>query len=384
LAVERFKYLTRASLDYAEALPDPPRDNDSLTTFRSRLSLLFTLNSHRIVDYDLARSHPVMPAESGFGYTEIVRHLAGLWLENLPDLPEPFRQRRQFFIMETAWACILAALGIMVKDVGDVSFLPSKSEDRATPGDITSESRSAVNFIRAQSTTYSDPIPVRRRDGSQGSAPVSQSGFGTSQESTSSRGEKNRSAIQEPRTNYQAIKRLSLLASSIMSGEPIDKARQHSILSKWPEERGVSTEGYVSTVLDNQHKKFEAVRRMKEDREARRSRRAEKYRSLRSMTQEAEPGSNEGQSEGISSQGETLAGLSLSRHSTVLGQSTQGRSSSFPQPPWIEMSRSQERLGSTIGASQSASQGRGPFVFGSQSSQKARKKSSQKRKSGFR
>jgi hypothetical protein len=330
-----------------------------------------------------------------------VRHFAGLWLENREEPPEPYLKGRQTAIMEAAWACVLASCGIMVKDIGDEHLLTSGTSGDGPAVDeaeARSESQGPATSETSQSV-FSDPIPMPTSE-------PSHSDFGTSNDSVSSRRTGKLAALEKAQMNYQAVKRLSLLASSIGPKETASKIGQHMILSKWPEERGVSTEGYVSTVAEAQYKKFEEVRRRGGRIEARKERRAERNRSLRSVTRDAEssaPGDTQSQ-DGLS-QAQSIGGRS---QSTQVAASKRALSAQAPSEDGASQVRTvasssqmtgpilgggeeaSQRRGwpsITVGSSQGASQTWSQSIIGSQPTvmeKPKKKKGRQKKQSGFR
>lgn len=74
-------------------------------------------------------------------------------------------------------------------------------------------------------------------------------------------------AIPEP--NDRCIQRLQLLASDIRPGK-LGRKKKASILSRWPEERGVDPTDYVSTVTEASERRFDEARQRLKRREGRR------------------------------------------------------------------------------------------------------------------
>jgi len=171
-----------------------------------------------------------------------------------------------------------------------------------------------------------------------------------------------------------AIQRLSLLATSIVSVEDARKTPQHSLLSRWPEERGVATTDYVSTVAEAQLKRSEAGRLRSERREARKAKRAEKYKILRANE------SQKLQSDPVFGRDSSPA-ESQRRAQEPRSESSYRRP--VPSSSWSRMASSQERYPGRSDTIQGSSQTWSQSVLGSQVP-RATKKSSKKRISGFR
>ncbi|KAL0782605.1 hypothetical protein CaCOL14_000511 [Colletotrichum acutatum] len=80
-----------------------------------------------------------------------------------------------------------------------------------------------------------------------------------------------------------ALQRLSMLAEDINTADP--PARQHKVLAYWPTARGVSTEGYVSSVLASSTKHMDVLNERRHRAESRRRKRRSQFLGASSQTQ---------------------------------------------------------------------------------------------------
>lgn len=80
-----------------------------------------------------------------------------------------------------------------------------------------------------------------------------------------------------------ALQRLSMLAEDINTTET--PGRQHSVLSYWPSQRGVSTNGYVSSVLASSTRHMDVINERRQRAESRRRKRKSQIFGASSQTQ---------------------------------------------------------------------------------------------------
>ncbi|KAM6530769.1 hypothetical protein FSOLCH5_000264 [Fusarium solani] len=168
----------------------------------------------------------------------------GLWLDQLEGrLPNEDEETRRGWIADLAKDMFLATAGVMVQDT---PLLGSGSREIDEGGVHYTQIRSSSIPIKASQS--SDPgIP---------SSPIS---------------------TTPNETNDAAIRRLQLLAPSLRL-DKMASAKQSSVLSYWPTERGVGTEDYVSSVAAASDKKFDDARQRLQRIESKRKAHAEKYK----------------------------------------------------------------------------------------------------------
>lgn len=174
-----------------------------------------------------------------------------LWLDPLEGrLPEGEEEIRKGWIADLAKDMFLATAGVMVQDVPLLGPSSQGGDQR------TQATQSSASRIRSSQMSDGD-IP---------SSPPSTTSNATSD---------------------AAIRRLQLLAPSLRL-DKMEAVKQSSVLSRWPTERGVSTDDYISSVAIASDRKFEDARLRLQRIESKRKAHAEKYRLPPSMRQNGE------------------------------------------------------------------------------------------------
>ncbi|CAG2005696.1 unnamed protein product [Fusarium graminearum] len=164
-----------------------------------------------------------------------------LWLDPVEGrLPEEEEEIRRGWIADLAKDMFLATAGVMVQDMPLLGTASQGGDERAPP------TQSSAMQIRS-SQTWDGGIP---------SSPPSTTANITSD---------------------SAIRRLQLLAPSLQL-DKMETAKQSSVLSRWPTERGVTTDDYISSVAIASDRKFEDARLRLQRLENKRKAHAEKYR----------------------------------------------------------------------------------------------------------
>ena len=290
--------------------------------------------------------------------------MAKLWISASPEPPPEYLYRRQRAILETAWACILATMGIMVTEPA----LPSTDAD-AHPVDI------AANAQRSR-TTSRDSSPQRSL--SSRATPLSVTSD-SQLSGTSWTGTSNSAPAEDSERPDPALKRLRFLATSIIEEDRASKAPQHPVLSRWPEKRGVPIAGYVSTIVEAQFKKSEAARERTRRREERRARRAKKFESLRGVQRDS-PGFRTDPVRGPhSSQADVVLPRRMNEPQSGPGHASVADLSSVALRPGRP-----ERYLSPAESGQPSSQRWNQSLFSSQPAAASKKSSKKKPRSGFR
>jgi RNA polymerase I-specific transcription initiation factor RRN6 len=174
-----------------------------------------------------------------------------LWLDPVEGrLPEEEEEIRKGWIADLAKDMFLATAGVMVQDTPLLGTASQGGDERTQP-------------------TQSSAIRTMPSQTSNGDIPSSPS-------STTSN-----------TTSDAAIRRLQLLAPSLRM-DKMETAKQSSVLSRWPTERGVSTDDYISSVAIASDRKFEDARLRLQRMENKRKAHAEKYRLPPTMRQGGE------------------------------------------------------------------------------------------------
>lgn len=175
------------------------------------------------------------------------QRLSELWLGSASRaLSEEVQQLRWAWVSEVARDMFLSNYGIMVQHVPLFSTA-NLDGGEATGGDETAAS-----------------LPAQSPYGSPRMMPSSLMGASP------------KWGGPKPRTTSDgAVERLKLLATFLETG-PSAAARQSRVLSYWPEERGVDTQDYVSSVAAATDEKFREARQRLRKMEARRKSQAER------------------------------------------------------------------------------------------------------------
>ncbi|KAL6920377.1 hypothetical protein FSST1_004403 [Fusarium sambucinum] len=173
-----------------------------------------------------------------------------LWLDPVEGrLSEKEEEMRRGWIADLAKDMFLATAGVMVQDMPLLGTASHGGDERPQP------TSSAIR-IRSSQTLDGD-IPS--------SPPSTTSNI----------------------TSDAAIRRLQLLAPSLQL-DKMETAKQSSVLSRWPTERGVTTDDYISSVAIASDRKFEDARSRLQRMENKRKAHAEKYRLPPTMRQGGE------------------------------------------------------------------------------------------------
>ncbi|KAJ4186151.1 hypothetical protein NW767_004812 [Fusarium falciforme] len=168
----------------------------------------------------------------------------GLWLDQLEGrLPNEDEETRRGWIADLAKDMFLATAGVMVQDT---PLLGSGSREIDEGG---------VHYTQIRSSS----IPIKASQSSDAGIPSSPI------------------STTPNETNDATIRRLQLLAPSLRL-DKMASAKQSSVLSYWPTERGVGTEDYVSSVAVASDKKFDDARQRLQRIETKRKAHAEKYK----------------------------------------------------------------------------------------------------------
>ncbi|KAJ4261574.1 hypothetical protein NW762_007005 [Fusarium torreyae] len=164
-----------------------------------------------------------------------------LWLDPLEGrLPEEEEEIRRGWIADLAKDMFLATAGVMVQDMPLLGPANQGGDEERQP-------------------TQSSAIRIK-------SSQTSEAGIPSSPLSTTSN-----------TTSDAAIRRLQLLAPSLRL-DKMESAKQSSVLSHWPTERGVSTDDYISSVAIASDRKFDEARLRLQRIENKRKAQADKYK----------------------------------------------------------------------------------------------------------
>ncbi|KAM5374670.1 hypothetical protein ACJZ2D_006448 [Fusarium nematophilum] len=204
------------------------------------LDLFLGDDSHTVVTR-LGRQASQEWVRSLFSLSHLSQTYRDLWLDPLEGrLSEEDEETRRGWVADLAKDMFLATAGVMVQDT---PLLGPPSQ-----GDNEERQQSQPSSVRIKSSQSSDPVIP--------SSPVS----------TASNA-----------ADDAAIRRLQLLAPSIRL-DKMASAKQSSVLSYWPTERGVGTENYISSVAEASDRKFDDARQRLQKIENKRKAQAEKYK----------------------------------------------------------------------------------------------------------
>ena len=215
---------------------------------------LFDSNDENIVVTQLRRHSPEEPPHLLLGLPLLRQRFSELWLDSASKvLPEEMQQLRWIWVSEVARDVFLSSYGIMVQHV------PLLGTANLDMGDVTMRSEASER----------PASPAARR--SRQSAPPSPAGASPK-------------AVGASEVPDAAVERLRLLATFLEPGPPAATG-QSKVLAYWPEERGVDTQCYVSSVAMAADDMFREARQRLSRMEARRKAQADKLKRPAFMRQ---------------------------------------------------------------------------------------------------
>lgn len=195
-----------------------------------------------------------LPADPSTSLTETRERYNEIWLEPLRDrMPEEYLSTRERWIAELARDVTLETYGVAVQESPlFTSLIPPSAQ-------------------LSQSIPSSMPFPSSQISSS--------SAWGPNAPSSS------QTQPSGPSPN-DAFARLQLLAPTVKAGK-IGKAKPAQLLSFWPSERGVDTEGYLSSVAIATEKQFDYARQRLHKIESKRRAFKDKYKLPSSSMRQA-------------------------------------------------------------------------------------------------
>ncbi|OHE96128.1 hypothetical protein CORC01_08505 [Colletotrichum orchidophilum] len=299
--------------EYENAFEPPPVSHEAIAAWDARFQELISSQSDRVLAQPLTTQF-LYRGETSSPLADIRDQLENLW--SPAGLPPRAQQSRSVVLAETAEAIARSLFGVAVLDAN----LPTAEDEAPTwvpepppqiirqPSQRSSQRFSSSPAKRSQlsssqrlslsPTKLSQPLsqrislsPTKRGQAishrlsfspSKGarsqpfeipssSFPFSSSGPLFSQSSSAAAS----SADATPTTATTALQRLSMLAEDINTSDP--PARQHRVLTYWPTARGVSTEGYVSSVLASSTKHMDVLNERRHRAESRRRKRRSQF-----------------------------------------------------------------------------------------------------------
>ncbi|KAF4990489.1 hypothetical protein FDECE_14354 [Fusarium decemcellulare] len=236
--------------EISEGVDNQQLENGDDAAQHDMLDLFLEDDGHTVVT-QLGRQTSQEWVRSLISLSHLNQTYVDLWLDPLEGrLPEEDERARQGWVADIARDMFLATAGVMVQDVPLLG---------AAGGDDGEERlQSQATSVRIKSSQSSDPV------------------IPSSPTSTTSN-----------TTSDAAIRRLQLLAPSLRL-DKMASAKQSTVLSYWPTERGVSTENYVSSVAVASDRKFDEARQRLRKIENKRKAQAEKYKLPPFMRQGSE------------------------------------------------------------------------------------------------
>lgn len=241
----------RTWLDVSGEIPVDMLSNashDAEDISREGLETLFGTADEQTI---LVQLSPGLPTDPLASFHETRARLDNMWLQPLRGkMTEQYVDSRERWISELATEITLETCGVAVQDSPLFnSLVPASAQ-------------------LSQSKPSSAPFPPSSQIPS---SPV----FGSSMPPSS------QTQPPGPGPN-EALERLQLLAPGIQPGK-IGASKPAQLLSLWPAERGVTTEGYISTVAIATERKFNSAKERLQKIEARRRAMTDKYRLPSSM-----------------------------------------------------------------------------------------------------
>lgn len=296
----------------------------------------------------LTRSKETEPEQSVGSLSLLEEQLSSVWVDPLKGrVSATAAEKRSAWVSELARDLFLSTHGVAVQDVP----LFGRASTAVT-AEYTQHSLPGTNHIQSSQPSSSIPSP-----------PPSISGSTASSD--------------------EALQRLSLLASNIQPG-PNGSSKPAAVLDFWPTQRGVDTEGYISSVAIASDRKFDHAREKLRQAELSRQKKRAVAEKLKRPAFKRK-GFPDSEPDGLPSSpvirsSQTLPVIKSSQAPPVRTSETQPATSQAPVPaimssqgPVLESSQNQPRGGTTM--SQVV-----PGAFGGDR-KKAKKK---KKKSGFR
>ncbi|KAM0272579.1 hypothetical protein ACHAQH_008637 [Verticillium albo-atrum] len=243
--------------DYQPAMEAPPIGETNEEIWDARLEKFHSLNDQRIVIQSISPRFLGLPVDANLSFSALRRHCEELW--PITDASPEAQASRRLALAETAEASMRSLFGIVAFD-----FNTSESNDGLTswvPEPKALKPQSQIGS--SQRTAY----PTPRATASASPGPSSHF------ESSQSQGSQTSQPSSQDNSVPDALQRLSMLARHVnmeakLPGPP------HPVLSYWPEERGVPTHGYQSTVLAASSQRQEAARNRFQRIESRRQKRS--------------------------------------------------------------------------------------------------------------
>lgn len=192
------------------------------------------------------------PSSSVLEYSSLVKQFSDFWLQSSPSLPQEMQLVRLIWVCEVARDFYLSSYGCLVQDVPLLEpFLEggaSSDAERHADDDITQQSshRSTQPDIKVAASSPAEPVPSLGAN--EAAEPVD-----------------------------AAFQRLRLLCPTLTPGA-LGPLKPPKVLSYWPSERGVDTDGYISSVALAEEAKFSHIKERRRRVESRKRAQSEKYK----------------------------------------------------------------------------------------------------------
>ncbi|KAK2016546.1 hypothetical protein LZ32DRAFT_615179 [Colletotrichum eremochloae] len=302
--------------EYETTFEAPPVTREAVAAWDSRFQELLGAQTERIIARPVAKQH-LRHGETVAPLADIRDQLEELW--GPADLPARAQQSRNVVLAETAEAIARSLFGVAILDAnlptsedGPPTWVPEpppqpssqqpsqRSSQRfslspAKQGQLSSSQRLSLSPTKlsqplsqrislsptkrgqalGQRLSFSPSKGVRSQSpyipSSSISFPFPSSGPLSQSSAASPASTPPPPPPRQPPPPSTALQRLSMLAEDLNTANA--PARQHSVLSYWPTTRGISTDGYVSSVLASSTKHMDAINERRQRAESRRRKR---------------------------------------------------------------------------------------------------------------
>ncbi|KDN66881.1 hypothetical protein CSUB01_03912 [Colletotrichum sublineola] len=303
--------------EYETTFEAPPVTREAVAAWDSRFQELLGAQTERIIARPVAKQH-LRHGETVAPLADIRDQLEELW--GPADLPARAQQSRNVVLAETAEAIARSLFGVAILDAnlptsedGPPTWVPEpppqpssqqpsqRSSQRFSLSPAKQGQLSSTQRLSLSPTKLSQPLSQRislsptkrgqalgqRLSFSPSKGVRSQSPYIPSSSISfpfPSSGPLSQSSAASPASTppppppprqppppSTALQRLSMLAEDLNTANA--PARQHSVLSYWPTTRGISTDGYVSSVLASSTKHMDAINERRQRAESRRRKR---------------------------------------------------------------------------------------------------------------
>ncbi|KAK1979983.1 RNA polymerase I-specific transcription initiation factor RRN6-like protein [Colletotrichum cereale] len=301
--------------EYETKFEAPPVTREAVAAWDSRFQELLDVKTERIIARPITKQH-LRHGETVAPLAEIRNQLEDLW--SPADLPAKAQQSRKVVLAETAEAIARSLFGVAIlnpnlpiAEDGSPTWVPEpppqpssqqpshRSSQRSSLSPAKRGHLSSSQRLSLSPTKLSQPLsqrvslsPTKRGQALSQRLSFSPTKGARSQPpdipsssipfSFPSSGPLFQSSAASPNSTpprpplpppppSTALQRLSMLAQDLNTADP--PAHQHSVLSYWPTNRGVGTDGYISSVLASSTKHMDAINERRQRAESRRRKR---------------------------------------------------------------------------------------------------------------